>query len=526
MVSSSPSSPDDPAAVPNRRTVLAAAGAVAVLAPLSFVGPARADPDGSDDGTGDTETRTLTGHFDVGAPDFAELPVTVPRGVSQVHVAYTYSTPEVPAGTPGNALDIGIFDQHGTRPGGRGFRGWSGGFRDEFFISRAGATPGYVAGDVRHGTWNVLLAPYQIAPQGMDFEVVVTLTYAEPGEAPEMQYPPLEAPGRGRGWYRGDAHVHTVHSDGEYTPEEVASGARSAGLDFIVSTEHNTTTAHGIWGPLAGDDLLILTGEEVTTRHGHWLALGLPHGELVEWRYRNRDERFDMYRRQVQRSGALAVAAHPYCPWIGCEWKFGFDGLDATEVWTGPWGWDDDAAISTWSNLLAASARGRYDWLPAMGNSDAHSPGDTVGSPQNVVLADGLDRDAILEGIRAGRVWVAESGDVGLTFEATAGDESAGIGDRMEVARDTPVTVTLQATGVPDGTVRLLTDQGQLLQTSLAGDGSGTVTWITTAEVTAFVRAEIRHPLEDGSAGGTTMDPEFGFGAMAALTNPIWLGEI
>jgi predicted metal-dependent phosphoesterase TrpH len=34
-----------------------------------------------------------------------------------------------------------------------------------------------------------------------------------------------------------------VHSDGRRLPEEVAAGVRAAGLDFIVSTEHNTSSA-------------------------------------------------------------------------------------------------------------------------------------------------------------------------------------------------------------------------------------------------------------------------------------------
>jgi predicted metal-dependent phosphoesterase TrpH len=49
-----------------------------------------------------------------------------------------------------------------------------------------------------------------------------------------------------RRWYRGDCHVHTVHSNGgELTPQQLAAEAREAGLDFIATTEHNTSAAHG-----------------------------------------------------------------------------------------------------------------------------------------------------------------------------------------------------------------------------------------------------------------------------------------
>jgi hypothetical protein len=376
------------------------------------------------------------------------------------------------------------------------------------------------------GTWHVILGPYQVAPQGMDYQVNITLTYGAAGDAFVPEYPPTRADGRGRAWYRGDCHLHTVYSDGRNLPADVAAGARARKLDFMVTTDHNTSAAHAAYGPLAGPDLLIITGEEVTTRNGHWLAIGTRPGEFVDWRYRSRDGVFDQYQRQVHADHGLVVSAHLYCPWIGCEWKFGFDGLDATEVWTGPWGWDDDAAVSTWANLLTEAAHGKRPWLPAVGNSDAHNPTDVIGKPHNVVLADDLTRDAILAGLKAGRTWIAESADVDLSLTATGSSgASAGIGDRLHVDRDEVVTVTVTVSGVPHGTVRLFTDEGQMFQTTLPAEGAGTVNWITKPEIAMFVRAEVRHPMPDGSAGGTSMGPSLSFGAMAALTNPIWLGR-
>jgi hypothetical protein len=72
--------------------------------------------------------------------------------------------------------------------------------------------------------------------------------------------------------------------------------------------------------------------------------------------------------------------------------------------------------------------------------------------------------------------------------------------------------------------VRLITDEGQMHQESLGAAGSGTVTWRTTASLAAYVRAEVRHPLADGTPGkGNTMGPNLQWGPMAALTNPILL---
>lgn len=50
-------------------------------------------------------------------------------------------------------------------------------------------------------------------------------------------------------------------------------------------------------------------------------------------------------------------------------------------------------------------------------------------------------------------------------------------------------------------------------------------TWITTAQLSAYVRAEVRHPMADGTtSNGTNMGTTLLLGPMAALTNPIFLG--
>lgn len=518
-----------PAAVDRRRLLLAGAGSVAALtlAPMSFAHAA----DGAAGSTaspapGTTQSRTITGFLPTGAADFVYLPVEVPAGVQQIAVAYSYDSPAVPSGVPANSCDIGIFDERGTALGGDGFRGWSGGFRTSFAISNTEATPGYLPGPVNEGTWHVALGPYQVAPQGMNYQVTVTLTYGAPGAAFVPNYPPTRAKGRGPAWYRGDCHLHTVYSDGKRLPSEVAAGARAAHLDFMVSTDHNTSSSHAVWGEYAGEDLLIVTGEEVTTRNGHWAALGLPAGEWIDWRYRSRDDAFARFANQVHRSGGLVVPAHMYCAYIACQWKFGFDDADATEVWTGPWTYDDEHAVSTWDQKLGEAVRTGRQWLPAMGNSDAHSEPQVIGLPHNVVYAEDLSTPELMKGLRAGRNWIAESGAIDLMFTATGAGRQAGIGQTLSVLADAPVDVSLEVAGAPNATVRFITDEGQMHQESLDSSGSGTATWRTTASLAAYVRAEVRHLMPDGSAGqGNTMGDALMFGPMWALTNPIFLTE-
>jgi hypothetical protein len=331
------------------------------------------------------------------------------------------------------------------------------------------------------------------------------------GQVQEPQFQPGRVAGRGRGWYRGDCHIHSVASHGgELTPGQLAAAARGSGLDFIAVTEHNTADTHGAWGRLAGDGLLVILGQEVVTSTGHWLALGTGPGQVIEWRYGVRDGVIGRHVDQVHEAGGLCVAAHPHAPYPGGVFMYPLDGFDAVEVWNGlwssdrPWNADNDAAVAEWGRALAAGIhRGR--WLPAIGSSDTHLDGQ-IAIPHTVVLADDLSTSAVLAGIRAGRSWIAGSAAVNLSLEVQAGGRVAGIGERLETSSE-PVAVRVAAGGVPSGTVSLHTDRGTVHRESLPAAGPGIIEWMTSAEESAFVRIEVRHPGQQ----------------MAALTNPVFL---
>ncbi|WP_258320931.1 CehA/McbA family metallohydrolase [Streptomyces sp. S1D4-14] len=326
----------------------------------------------------------------------------------------------------------------------------------------------------------------------------------------ELEFsPPLS--GRGRGWYRGDCHVHSVvSSGGELTPEQLVADARAAGLDFLAATEHNTSETHGAWSRHVGDDLLVILGQEVVTRTGHWLALGIPSGQVVDWRYGVRDNMIDRHLEKVHRAGGLCVAAHPHAPYPSGTFMYPYQGFDVVEVWNGqwssdvPWQADNEAALAEWGRSLAADIhQGR--WRPAIGNSDTHLE-DQIAVPHTVVLAEELRADEILAGIRAGRSWITESVAVELFFTVSAGDQSAGIGERLE-ASDEPAVARVDVRGVPSGTVSFHTEQGMVHRASLTCSGSDAVEWPISAADSAFIRIEVRHPE----------------GHMAALSNPILL---
>lgn len=348
-----------------------------------------------------------------------------------------------------------------------------------------------------------------MAPGGLPYEITATFTSGDPAPPAVPAHPPQRARGRGRAWYRGDCHLHSVHSDGRRTPAELADLARAAGLDFINSSDHNTHSAHAVWGPAAeaAPGLLVLTGEEVTTRTGHVLAVGTAPGTFVDWRYRERDHRFGRFAHAIHQAGGLVVPAHPHATCIGCAWKFGFGEADAVEVWNGPWTPDDEVALASWDATLRG---GGERWLPAIASSDYHRDPDRVGTPQTVVLADDLSREAILAGLRSGHSYAAESAAVSVAFDAmTARGAHAGIGERIQVPDDMEILIRLSVAGAEGCDLRLITDQG----VAFTAPAAASLEWRTTASRTTYVRAEVRRPPQIPPLPGPP----------AALTNPIWL---
>lgn len=493
----------------NRRALLLAGAGTFTTAALLTFEPAVA---------GTATTKVFRGKFtDPDGPDWVYLPFDVPAGVNRIDVSYTYSPTHLPVGTSINVVDIGIFDPSGKGIGNiAGFRGWSGGARDSFTLSRSDATPGYLAGPITPGRWRIALGPYQIQGAGTPYEVTVTLTYGEAGDAFVSNPAPVAIEGTGAGWYRGDLHVHTVHSDGSQTQAEVLQYAVAAGLDFIGTSEHNTSSAQRTWGDyLVGDyaDFLVIAGEEVTTRAGHWLATGLDatrrKGTWIDWRYLPKDKKLARFTQKVRDLGGLSIAAHPYQLGGGITWEFGygFSQMDAIEVWNGPWSGlnavANDKAVAQWHALLVKGV-----FKPAVGNSDTHKQSQTIGLAQTVVRAESLSADAIIAGYRGGHSWITGSSAVGLSFTATLDDVSGECGDRVPSTKGDQVAVHLEvtATGAElDGTVATLIGPKGVLATAPAVDG--TITLDTTVPGgLAFVRAEVKQ--------GSTM---------VALTNPIFL---
>jgi hypothetical protein len=67
-------------------------------------------------------------------------------------------------------------------------------------------------------------------------------------------------------WFKGNLHTHTVNSDGDSTPHEVATWYREHRYNFLILTDHNFLTEIDGLNAIhaAKDKFLLIPGEEVT----------------------------------------------------------------------------------------------------------------------------------------------------------------------------------------------------------------------------------------------------------------------
>ena len=439
------------------------------------------------------------------ASRYVYVPFDVPRGASRVQVSYEY-----PRENGANTIDIGVFDA-------RGFRGWSGGRRSEFFVARGEATPGYLAGELPAGRWRVILGLYKVAPAGVDVKVRVSVETGRAANVRAARRPPVvgkKAAGGGPRWFAGDLHMHTVHSDGDWTVKGLAAAAERAGLDFIFVTDHNTASHHADVEETdaASPRTLVMRGEEVTTYGGHVNAWGLPSGGFVDFRVRPGDAAgISKVAARAHRLGALISVNHPFALCGGCSWSYGdaIKNFDAVEVWNGEWDATDESALKLWDGLLQRGLR-----LSAVASSDSHRAQSPIGRPTTHVAAGGVTQAALLNAVRRGRAYLTrEAEGLQVDFEAAAGElgsrSSAGArsgpGEEIRLRAKGALVFFVNVRRAPAGANVSLVSRGQSVR-NWPADTLAEV-FEVECERDGYYRLEVRD-----SAG-----------KMLALTNPVYV---
>ena len=313
------------------------------------------------------------------------------------------------AGADAVPLDFGI-------RGPAGLRGWSIARDARVHIDAMSASTGYLPGALEPGRWQIMIGPpAPPAGQGLSYEITIRLS----NQADAFR--PIVRPSAG--WFAGDLHVHSGHSDGYHADSrgrqrpvgvrDLAGGAEATRLDFLAVTDHNTASH---WVDVdrtqsAFPDLLLLHGREITTARGHFNAIG--------------ERRFTDFRlgplrgmprllADVARDGAFVSINHAWLvsdQWCaGCGWADRdadtMSHVAGIEIVNGstPEGEAVSPGWRFWSDRL-----NRGDHLVAVGGSDVHDPIDgraAIGRPSTVVWAAALSEEAIVAGLGSGRVFV------------------------------------------------------------------------------------------------------------------------
>ena len=430
----------------------------------------------------------LAGEVEAGPPDHVFVEFEVPAGTLELEVRHDDLS-------EANILDWGLYDPSG-------FRGWGGGNPDPAIVGVDAASRSYLPGPIAPGTWRVVIGKAKIEEAPATYQLEIVLRTA-PTLAPQLErtaYAPVAPLSTQPRWYAGDFHVHSRES-GDARPDldEIATFARSRGLDFVEISDHNVLTQNDFIGAAQGGhpELLLIPGMEFTTYAGHANAIGAT--TWVDHKIGQPDVTIAGAVAGFRDQGALVSLNHPaldlgtFC--IGCAWDHEIDATTIHGIEIATTGLDqagalfDDQAIEIWDDLCDAGAH-----LAALGGSDDHRAGvdlgtfqSPIGDPTTMVYARELSVAGILEGIRNSRTVVKLQGpdDPMVVFEP----QRAAIGDT--VWSDTPVGYLVTVDHGEGYTLHVVRD-------GIADDGVGVVgdPFATSFEVTSPADRETRSRVE------------------------------
>lgn len=398
---------------------------------------------------------------------YVEVPFAVPEGTERVTFTFAYTGKE-----QHTTLDLGLLDPAGLRC-------WSGGNKSMLTVGLSDATPSCQPGAIPAGTWNVLIGVPNIRAN-VEAHYTIHVYLSKTGavaQQPALLREPLRA---GPAWYRGDLHMHTAHSDGQCPSQTgkmvpcpvffTVDAAVRRGLDFIAITDHNATSQYNAMRELQPyfDKLLLIPGREITTFHGHINFLGTT--DFLDFRLGSKSvPDMNTLLRNADRLGGIASINHALAPsgeiCLGCGWtpatKVDMHLLTAVEAVNGGSESNGLSDIPFWNQQLNNGCR-----LTGIGGSDNHRPmtpldqASSVGSPTTAVYASELSTPAILDGIRAGHVFIDLGGthDRVLDVTATADGATAHAGDLLSAARGTSVHFELHVTAATGGKIRWIED--------------------------------------------------------------------
>src|SRR5262245_8991211 len=137
---------------------------------------------------------------------------------------------------------------------------------------------------------------------------------------------------------RGAFHIHSNRSDGSGSVDAIAAAAASAGLQFIILTDHGDGTRQPD-PPAYRSGVLVIDGVELNTTGGHYAAIGMP---ISPYPIAGTPE--DVVE-DVHRLGGFGVAAHPGSARPSLSWQGWEAEIDGVEWINADSEWRDEPRI-------------------------------------------------------------------------------------------------------------------------------------------------------------------------------------
>lgn len=411
------------------------------------------------------------------------VPVEVPEQVDKLELTYAYQRfEEVPTETgikrtEVSIVDLGLQDETG------GFRGASGSNRTAVFLSTSTSSAGYIGGEIGAGTWQVMLGAYKTSAEGCAVTITVTVTFKQ------------------QVLLKGDLHLHSTTSDGQYAVPDMIHIAKLMNLDFIFLTDHNNFYQNDYIVP--DQDIVVLPGAELTHYRGHCNLLGAKR-PLDSFFYNTKEELRNLLE-TAKTNGALVSINHPFDP---DPWRWGFDlPFDLLEIQNGMFNPVTDLpSLQLWEEQLCEHRR-----LPIVGGSDNHgiSYMQTLASPCTFLYAQSKSRTDILTALAQGNCFVSYF-STGPTIYMEMGD--AGMGDIVSQAKR--LTVSLDGM-MPKDQIKLISNKGVRYEFVNQEDVQRSFSY--EPDGSEFYRVEIwRTTLAQKCFTAEPM--------LAAISNPIYIG--
>lgn len=448
---------------------------------------------------------------------YTEVPFKVPAGVERITVEFAYSGQD-----QRSVIDLGLRDPER-------FRGWSGGNKSRFTLAESDATPSYLPGPLKAGTWRLVLGAPNIRKTSKA-PYTAKVWFDRKGAPPE-QFSPNFGLGTGETWWRGDLHMHTGHSDGSCHSRmgakvpcpvfKTLDAAVAKGLDFVAVTDHNATSHYASLRELAPyyDDLLIIPGREITTFKGHANLFGPT--TFVDFQLGDRRaQTLDVILDQVEAAQGIISINHPGLPsgelCMGCGWiapDTDYSRIQAVEVVNGVVAEGPLSGMAFWEKRLDEGHR-----ITAIGGSDNHDPTTVragsagIGTPTTVVRSMVLDQPALLAAIRKGHAFIDLAGSRDRVLDVTAGlgGVQARMGDDLTAPKGARVRVEVRVVGLSGGTI------------ALAGDGARLAA-LADPKLASADQTLAFDLVSDGARRWLRVDVRDAAGRLALVGNPIYL---